>query len=78
MPCRAGSCRGVLLHEVSDVHGDVPLRRRAEFRGPKPDHVAVPEAIADRDPAAASTRMRELVTKALAETLEVLATQAPR
>lgn len=65
----------------STLRWSVRLKLTAEprvFENSLPDHLAVMEAIADQDPAGASTRMRELVTKALAETLEVLAAQTPR
>ena len=80
------AARNEPLQSLSSVIGStlrwsVRLKLTAEprvFENSLPDHVAVIEAIADQDTAEASTRMRELITKALAETLEVLAVQTSR
>lgn len=74
------------LQSLSSVIGStlrwsVRLKLTAEprvFENSLPDHILVMEAIADQDKAEASSRMRTLVTKALDETLEVLAAQTSR
>ena len=80
------AARNEPLQSLSSVIGStlrwsVRLKLTAEprvFENSLPDHIKVMEAIADKDTAAASTHMRELVTKALKETLEVLAVQTTR
>lgn len=51
---------------------DLVHRGKAEPRDPMPDHIAVFNAIADRDPAAAAQAMKDLVDFALADTKETL------
>jgi DNA-binding FadR family transcriptional regulator len=80
------AARNEPLQSLSSVIGStlrwsVRLKLTAEprvFENSLPDHVAVLDAIAGKDAGEASKRMRELVTKALAETLEVLAMQTSR
>jgi DNA-binding FadR family transcriptional regulator len=80
------AARNEPLQSLSSVIGStlrwsVRLKLTAEprvFENSLPDHVAVFDAIVEQDKSAASTRMRELVGKALDETLEVLAAQTHR
>ncbi|MBN8994999.1 MAG: FadR family transcriptional regulator [Rhizobiales bacterium] len=65
----------------STLRWSVRLKLTAEprvFENTLGDHIGVMESIAARDAAEASARMTDLVTKALAETLEVLSAQAKR
>ena len=80
------AARNEPLQSLSSVIGStlrwsVRLKLTAEprvFENSLPDHIKVADAIADRDAAAASSHMRELVAKALEETLEVLDAQKTR
>ena len=80
------AARNEPLQSLSSVIGStlrwsVRLKLTAEprvFENSLPEHIKVMEAIADRDPVAASALMRDLVSKALDETLEVIAAQTSR
>ena len=77
------AARNEPLQALSSVIGStlrwsVRLKLTAEpraFENSLPDHVKVADAIAARNGAEASARMSELIARALAETLEVLAAQ---
>jgi DNA-binding FadR family transcriptional regulator len=65
----------------STLRWSVRLKLTAEprvFENTLGEHIGVMEAIAARDATEASNRMTHLVTKALAETLDVLSSQAKR
>lgn len=51
---------------------DLVFRGKAEPRDPMPDHIAVFNAIANRDPTAAAQAMKDLVNFALIDTRETL------
>jgi DNA-binding FadR family transcriptional regulator len=80
------AARNEPLQALSSVIGStlrwsVRLKLTAEprvFENTLGEHISVMEAIAARDANEASSRMTHLVTKALAETLEVLSAQAKR